>query len=106
MDDQNTQNSHGTPLKTFCARDVSPNLDQWYDVDVAWKYGESNGGASLYVDDKLMCTVSEKNTAYLLDKHALESMVVKLGIARSTNCGPIILYTDNVSFLRQIQDQD
>jgi hypothetical protein len=67
----------------------SPNINQWYSVELHWIEDSSNGGAELYVNGQLMISSMGRNTAAL---GSIEE--IRFGLAELYNCASTRVYGD------------
>ena len=68
----------------------SPSLNQWYSVELRWVGDWTDGLAELWVNDSLVCSIQNKNTAALGDVDQ-----VWFGLTELYSCGPTTVYGDN-----------
>jgi hypothetical protein len=66
----------------------APALNGWYSVELHWKKGVS-GGADLWIDGALTCSLAGKNTSAYGDVNS-----VRFGLPEIQNCGPTTIYCD------------
>jgi hypothetical protein len=75
----------------FAYSTVSPNVNQWYSVELHWKADSTAGVGELYVDGQLVCSVTGRNTAALGNAD-----LIRLGLAEVYNCAATTVYADDV----------
>jgi hypothetical protein len=65
-------------------------LHHWYHIDLHWTSSANNGGAELYVDGHLACSISRVNTAAFggVDQ-------VRVGLAEAYSCAATAVYVDD-----------
>jgi hypothetical protein len=74
---------------------ASPSLNQWYNVRLEWHTSDVGYG-KLFVDDVLVCSAMNKNTANygVADR-------VEIGLPELINCGATQIYADDLEIIVQ-----
>jgi hypothetical protein len=67
--------------------DSTPNLNQWYSVELQWAYDSEKGLGELYVDGDLVCSLQNGDTTNFGN---VES--VPFGLAEAYNCSSTTVY--------------
>lgn len=73
---------------------TSPSLYRWYNVQLYWFESTTSGYGKLWVDGKLVCSISGKNTASFGAVN-----LVNFGLALLVNCGSTRIYCDDCKIM-------
>jgi len=68
---------------------TSPSLNQWYCLELHWKKDSAAGLGELWVDGKLVCPITGKNTATYGNVNRVEC-----GLPEIVNCASTMAYCD------------
>lgn len=79
----------------------TPLLNQWYSVEIHWIKDSSNGGAELWIDGALVCSITGKNTAYYGGVNR-----VRFGLADMVNVGGTVVCADDVAVSRPQEQEE
>lgn len=73
---------------------TSPSLYRWYSVQLHWFESTQAGYGKLWVDGKVVCSISGKNTASFGAVN-----LVNFGMAQLVNCGSTRVYCDDCNIM-------
>lgn len=78
-----------TYVETYTAQVGSFDLTQWFSLELYWKLGATDGGATLEVNGNQIYQITNADTDNYGNCSAL-----RFGLAELTNCGTTTLYSD------------
>ncbi len=71
---------------------ITPTKNTWYCVELHWKSGSTNGLGELYVNDELVCSITNKNTS-----HYGGVTSVRFGLPEIYRCSSTAACLDNAA---------
>jgi hypothetical protein len=76
-------------VETYTVQVGSLDLTQWFSLELYWKLGATDGGATLKVNGNQIYQIANADT----DNYG-NCSVLRFGLAELTNCGSTALYSD------------